>query len=63
MIEWRDALRRNRLIHRDRYVVFADVVNEMYKPNGKVGSEPQMSIPMFAFVVDLVNNYHSNTLL
>jgi len=37
MVEWRDALRRNRLIHSDRYVVFADVVNEMYKPNGKVG--------------------------
>ena len=36
MVEWRDALRQNRLYHSDRYVVFADVVNEMYKPNGKV---------------------------
>ena len=36
MPEWRDTLRRNRLFHFDRYVVFADVVNEMSKPNGKV---------------------------
>ena len=36
MPEWRDTLRRNRLFHFDRFVVFADVVNEMAKPNGKV---------------------------
>ena len=36
MVDWRDTLRRNRLYYSDRYVVFADVVNEMYKPNGKV---------------------------
>ncbi len=36
MPEWREALRLNRLYHSDRFVVFADVVNEMYKPNAKV---------------------------
>ena len=36
MPEWRETLRLNRLYHSDRFVVFADVVNEMYKPNAKV---------------------------